>query len=171
MSVTLRRSSSAPTKKKILSQTNKYKSPKRSDHEIIPYTCSNSLENLGLRSSSTKSHTHSIKELHEKVPMYLLYHQTNTCKIIYSLIPAYLFSAVEFVIWWKILSKSQGCIGTWNDGYLRWEKSKWLGKRLETRVALGRALNNSYGSFVLYKLPACSISWHTHELIVKCHLE
>ena len=66
MSVTLRRSSSAPTKRKILSQTNKYKSPKRSDHEIIPYTCSNSLENLGLRSSSTKSHTHSIKQLHEK---------------------------------------------------------------------------------------------------------
>ena len=66
MSVTLRRSSSAPTKRKILSQTNKYKSPKRSDHEITPYTCSNSLENLGLRSSSTKSHTHSIKQLHEK---------------------------------------------------------------------------------------------------------
>lgn len=66
MSVTLRRSSSAPTKRKILSHTNKYKSPKRSDHEITPYTCSNSLENLGLRSSSTKSHTHSIKELHEK---------------------------------------------------------------------------------------------------------
>ena len=66
MSVTLRRSSSAPTKRKILSQPNKYKSRKRSDHEITPYTCSNSLENLGLRSSSTKSHTHSIKELHGK---------------------------------------------------------------------------------------------------------
>ena len=36
----------------------------------------------------------------------------------------------------------------------------------EARVALG----NSYASFVLSKLPACSMSRHTHELIVNLRI-
>ena len=43
-----------------------------------------------------------------------------------------------------------------------------LESTLEARGALGCASSNSYASFVLSKLPTCSIFRHTHELIVNC---